>query len=92
MTILREPNVNGASKVRLPLNQTDVGHVTIAVTLSIIRLRAMGLIAGPEGANSTSSTTGDGIAPSCRTVTTVRVPLRLTFWIDPSTLSVANSQ
>jgi hypothetical protein len=51
-------------KVRLPLNHTSTGQVTIAVTLSLILPFAIGLIALPVGVNWTLSTTGDGICPS----------------------------
>jgi hypothetical protein len=58
-------------------------------------MRALGIgrIGAPLAANRTWSTTGDGICPSCRTVTVVRPPVAVVArWIDPSTLSVVNSQ
>ena len=92
LSIPRGPKSRSAWKVRLPPNQTSTGHVTIAVTLSTIVLLGIGLIAGPCGANRTLSTTGDGIWPSCLTVTLVREPAVATRSIEPSTDSVVNSQ
>ena len=48
------------------------------VGLSILAL-GIGRITGPVVAKSTRSTIGDGICPSCRTVTVVRVPVVATF-------------
>lgn len=91
-TILRGPKFSAALKVLLPPNHTSTGQVTIAVALSIIRLLVIGLMAGPFGANWTLSTTGDGICPSCRTVTVVLPPAVVIPVIEPSTASVVKSQ
>ena len=81
-SIARPPAMT-AWNVRLPLNQTSTGQVTSAVrSFSIFALPASGLPSlvavtfngAPFSANCTCSTTGDGIWPSCRTVTVVRVP------------------
>ena len=45
-----------------------------------------------DGSIAGVTTTGDGMPPSCRTVTVVRAPVVATFAIEPSTLSVVNSQ
>lgn len=49
--ISRPPKSSSARKVRLPPNDTSTGQVSTAVTLSVIRLLAIGLIGGPCGAN-----------------------------------------
>src|ERR1019366_8114105 len=90
-SILRAPKVSSALNVRLPANQTSTGQVTIADALSAILLFGIGLMAAPLGSNCTLSTTGDGICPSWRTVTVVRPPAEVTFWIEPSTLPVVQS-
>ena len=53
-----------------------------------------GTTAPAPGANSTRSTTGEGICPSCLTVTVVGPPPSgaVTLAIEPSTRSVVNSQ
>src|SRR5450830_401385 len=91
-SILRAPKSSAALNVRLPPNHTSTGYVTMAVTLSVITAFGMARSFAPVGANCTLSTTGDGICPSCLTVTVV-FPLALsTPEIDPSTDSVVNSQ
>src|SRR3954469_18093732 len=104
MRVMRRPAKSRFTvKVRLPENHMSTGYVTIAVFAScqaidsvtfgeIARALLAGLAAEVAGANSTLSTIGDGISPSCRTVTRVCRPLATTLWIAPSTDSVVNSQ
>ena len=61
VVIGRAPKSSVAWNVRLPANHTSTGQVTSAVVASTIFALAIGLIAGPEAANCTLSTTGDGI-------------------------------
>ena len=89
----REPKSSTASYVFAPENHTSTGYVTIAVRLSFMTALRIGRIACFPGLNLTSSTTGDGIWPSCLTVTVVRPPVIVVLLaIEPSTLSVVNSQ
>jgi hypothetical protein len=73
------PKSRDALNVRLPLNQTSAGYVTIAVFASTTRVFALVRSAAPPGANSNLRTTGDGISPACRTVTVVVRPFVATF-------------
>ena len=88
----RLPKSSTASNVLLPGTHTSTGYVTIAVRLSFITAFRIGRIACEPGANFTSSTTGDGIWPFCLTVTVVLPDAVVLRWIEPSTLSVVNSQ
>src|SRR6185436_20938219 len=74
LLIFRPPKSSWALNVLLPANHTSTGQVTTAVTLSSILALLIARIAGPAGWKETSSTTGDGIWPSCRTVTVVFLP------------------
>ena len=91
LLMARGPKSRFAVKARLPANHTSAGYVTIAVLASTILAFGVAL-SGPPGVNSTLRMTGDGIWPSCRTVTAVRRPEVFTDWIEPSTDSVVNSQ
>ena len=66
--------------------------MTSAVTLSVMTAFFIKRIAGPLAANFTSSTIGEGMLPSCATVTVVRIPCVFTLAKRPSTLSVVKSQ
>ena len=89
----RVPKSSTASNVLRPPNHTSTGNVTIAVCASFITAFRIVRMGCEPFANFTSSTTGEGIWPSCLTVTVVRPPVVVTLRaIAPSTLSVVNSQ